>query len=111
MKPTESINAPPPALNRFKGMRHIIGNTPLLEIHYAYRGERRIIYAKAENINMTGSIKDRMAYHILKQAYAAGAIKSGDTIAEATSGNTGISFSAISISFLPKSQRPMSFTL
>jgi cysteine synthase A len=44
---------------------------------------------------MTGSIKDRMAFHILKRAYQEGHIKPGDTIAEATSGNTGISLAAI----------------
>lgn len=44
---------------------------------------------------MTGSIKDRMAFHILKQAYENGQIQPGDTIVEATSGNTGISFAAI----------------
>jgi cysteine synthase A len=46
-------------------------------------------------MNLTGSIKDRMAYHILGRAYKEGRIKAGDTIAEATSGNTGIAFSAI----------------
>jgi cysteine synthase A len=54
-----------------------------------------VIYAKAEHMNMTGSIKDRMAFHILKTAYQEGRIQPGDTIAEATSGNTGISFAAI----------------
>jgi cysteine synthase A len=44
---------------------------------------------------MTGSIKDRMAFHILKKAYEDGRIQPGDTIVEATSGNTGISFAAI----------------
>ena len=44
---------------------------------------------------MTGSIKDRMALYILRQAYLNGEIKPGDTIAEATSGNTGIAFSAV----------------
>jgi cysteine synthase A len=44
---------------------------------------------------MTGSIKDRMALHIMRQAYLTGQITPGDTIAEATSGNTGIAFSAI----------------
>ena len=43
-------------------------------------------------MNLTGSIKDRMALHILRQAYAEGRLRPGDTIAEATSGNTGISF-------------------
>jgi cysteine synthase A len=45
--------------------------------------------------NFTGSIKDRMALHILEDAYARGGIEPGHIIAEATSGNTGISFSAI----------------
>ena len=44
---------------------------------------------------MTGSIKDRMALHILRRAYERGAIEPGARIIEATSGNTGISFSAI----------------
>jgi cysteine synthase len=46
-------------------------------------------------MNFTGSIKDRMALHILRQAYAEGRIRPGDTIVEATSGNTGISFAAL----------------
>lgn len=80
---------------RFKDLKHMIGNTPLLAIRFAFRGKERVIYAKAENLNMTGSIKDRMAFHILKRAYQEGHIQPGDTIAEATSGNTGISFAAI----------------
>jgi cysteine synthase A len=46
-------------------------------------------------MNLTGSIKDRMALYILRDAYRSGALKSGDAIAEATSGNTGIAFSAL----------------
>jgi len=80
---------------RFKQVRHMIGNTPLLGIRFAFRGRERVIYAKAEHLNMTGSIKDRMAFHILKRAYQENHIQPGDTIAEATSGNTGISFAAI----------------
>lgn len=79
----------------FKGLKHLIGNTPLLEIHFTYKGKPRKIYAKSENLNMTGSIKDRMALHILEKAYENKSIKPGDLIVEATSGNTGISFSAI----------------
>lgn len=79
----------------FKKLKHMIGNTPLLAIRFAFRGIERVIYAKAEHLNMTGSIKDRMAFHILKRAYQEGHIQPGDTIAEATSGNTGISFAAI----------------
>jgi cysteine synthase A len=80
---------------RSRNLKHMIGNTPLLAIRYLYRGRERVIYAKAEQMNMTGSIKDRMAFHILKKAYQEERIQSGDTIAEATSGNTGISFAAI----------------
>jgi cysteine synthase len=80
---------------RFKGLKHMIGNTPLLAIRFSFRGKERVIYAKAEHLNMTGSIKDRMAFHILKKAYGDGRIQPGDTIVEATSGNTGISFAAI----------------
>lgn len=73
----------------------MIGHTPLLAIKYQRGGRVRTVYAKAEHFNLTGSIKDRMALHILEQAYAQGRIRCGDRIAEATSGNTGISFSAI----------------
>lgn len=76
-------------------LKSLIGNTPLLEIHFRFKGEERTIFAKAENLNMTGSIKDRMAFHILSKAYESGNLKAGMQIFEATSGNTGISFAAI----------------
>ncbi len=78
-----------------KKLKNLIGNTPLLEINFKYKGEDRVIYAKAENLNMTGSIKDRMAFHILTKAYEKGVLKEDAPIYEATSGNTGIAFSAI----------------
>jgi len=80
---------------RCKALKHMIGNTPLLAIRLRYRGQERVVYAKAEHLNLTGSIKDRMAFHILKKAYQEHRLDPGDTIAEATSGNTGISFAAI----------------
>lgn len=80
---------------RLKALSRLIGNTPLLAIEFTYKGEPRVIYSKSEQFNMTGSIKDRMALHILQDAYEKGTIKPGDRIVEATSGNTGISFSAI----------------
>lgn len=84
-----------PASSRIRRLKHMIGNTPLLAIRVSFRGRERVVYAKAEHLNMTGSIKDRMAFHILKKAYEEGRIQAGDTIVEATSGNTGISFAAI----------------
>jgi cysteine synthase A len=80
---------------RFRALGRLIGNTPLLAIQYRFSGHIRTIYAKSEQMNLTGSIKDRMAFHILRKAYAEEKIRPGDTIVEATSGNTGISFSAI----------------
>jgi cysteine synthase A len=81
--------------SRFKAMWRLIGNSPLLVIRLKFKGEIRIIYAKVEQYNITGSIKDRMALYTLQKSYETGLIKPGDTIVEATSGNTGISFSAI----------------
>jgi cysteine synthase len=81
--------------NRLLALSRLIGGTPLLEIHCRYRGREHRIYAKHEAYNFTGSIKDRMALYILQRAYATGEIAPGDVIAEATSGNTGISFAAI----------------
>ena len=80
---------------RIHGLSSLIGNTPLLEIELEYKGEKRKIYAKAEYLNMTGSIKDRMAFHILSKAITEGNLKPGDPIIEATSGNTGISIAGI----------------
>ena len=76
-------------------MRRLVGNTPLLVIACSVRGRTRTVYAKCEQFNLTGSIKDRMALHILERAYSEDRLRPGDTIVEATSGNTGISFAAI----------------
>lgn len=80
---------------KFEQISALIGNTPLLEICFTYCGKKRRIFAKAEWLNLSGSIKDRVAFHILREAYRDGSIKPGDRIIEATSGNTGIAFSAI----------------
>ena len=81
--------------NKFQHLWHLVGNTPMLELHYTYKGKPSRIYGKCENYNLTGSVKDRMALYIMHKAYCQGHIKPGDTIVEATSGNTGIAFSAI----------------
>ncbi len=80
---------------RISGLSSLIGNTPVLEIELEYKGQNRKLYAKAENLNMTGSIKDRMAFHILKKSILTGKIREGDPIIEATSGNTGIAMAGI----------------
>lgn len=80
---------------KFSFLWHLVGNTPMLELHYTYKGKRDQVYVKCENFNLTGSIKDRMALYILYKAYMNCQIAPHDRIVEATSGNTGISFSAI----------------
>jgi len=73
----------------------MIGNTPMLEINFEYDGHPRKVYAKAEYYSLTGSIKDRISYHIINEAYKDGSLKPGMPIVEATSGNTGIAFCAL----------------
>lgn len=77
------------------GISSLIGNTPLLAIYFNYKGTNRVVYAKLESHNLTGSIKDRMAFYILCKAKERGELLPNQRIIEATSGNTGISFSAI----------------
>jgi cysteine synthase A len=81
--------------NKFRQLWHLVGNTPMIEILYEFEGKPHRIYAKCEHYNLTGSVKDRMALYILQQSYEQGLIRRGDHIVEATSGNTGISFSAL----------------
>ncbi|MBO5398556.1 MAG: cysteine synthase family protein [Clostridia bacterium] len=76
-----------------------IGDTPLIKIKYKYNGKENYIYTKLEFYNITGSIKDRVAYYIIKKAYKEGTLKKGMEIVEATSGNTGISLSALGAFF------------
>jgi cysteine synthase A len=83
------------ALRKIEGISAMVGCTPLIEVRYTSCGRERRAFAKYEQKNMTGSIKDRMALWILGEAYRSGELRPADTIAEATSGNTGISFAAM----------------
>lgn len=76
-------------------MKNLIGNTPLIKLYYKYKGEEGCVYAKLEFYNLTGSIKDRIVYYILEKAIRDKKLKNGMPLIEATSGNTGISLSAI----------------
>ncbi len=77
------------------GLAGMIGRTPLLAIEYRLDGHPGRVFAKYEQKNMTGSVKDRMAAWILARARELGELRERDTIVEATSGNTGISLAAI----------------
>ena len=76
-------------------MKGLIGNTPLVKIKYDYKGKTNHIFSKLEFYNFTGSIKDRVIDYIIKENLKSGKLKRGMKLVEATSGNTGISLSAI----------------
>ncbi len=76
-------------------MEKTVGNTPLIKILYEYKGKISYFYTKLEFYNITGSIKDRIAWYIVEKAKNRGILKKGMSIIEATSGNTGIALSAI----------------
>jgi cysteine synthase A len=69
-----------------------VGNTPTVRLQRVGQGLACELYGKCEFMNPGGSIKDRIAVHMIEQAEREGRIKPGDTLIEATSGNTGIGF-------------------
>ena len=73
----------------------LVGNTPMIKIDYEYEGKKGSIYTKLEYYNYSGSIKDRIALYIIEKERENGNLADGQAIVEVTSGNTGISFSAI----------------
>ncbi len=75
--------------------KSIIGNTPMIKINYKCEGILNKIFVKLEYYNLTGSIKDRVAFYIINNAKKRGELKEGMPIVEATSGNTGISLAAL----------------
>ena len=76
-------------------MKTLIGNTPMIQIKYRFQNKENLVYIKLEQYNLTGSIKDRIAWYILENAKKQGLLKKDTPIIEATSGNTGISFAAL----------------
>ena len=78
------------------GILDTIGNTPLLELKSVWNGERNVrIYAKAEYLNPSGSVKDRAAKAMLLSAIRSGELTPDKIIIDATSGSTGMSFAMI----------------
>src|SRR5919109_1073041 len=84
-----------PCGGRYGDIVQAIGNTPLVELKRLSPKAGVRIYAKLENHNPTGSVKDRVAKAMIEDAEARGAIRPGQTILEPTSGNTGISLAMI----------------
>lgn len=71
-------------------IQEAIGNTPLIEMQHASSNAKVRVYGKLEGNNPAGSVKDRPAFNMISEALKVGKINKGDTIIEATSGNTGI---------------------
>ena len=79
----------------YKTINDFIGNTPLVALQRMQGETSNIILLKLEGNNPAGSVKDRAAYSMISRAEARGDIKPGDTLIEATSGNTGIALAMV----------------
>merc|ERR1719271_2221624 len=74
-----------------------IGNTPVVKISDKMCPPGVELYAKCEYFNPLSSVKDRLALAIIQEAEARGDLKPGDTVVEATSGNTGIAVAMVCV--------------
>ncbi len=79
----------------FKTIDNFVGNTPLVKLQRMAGDTSNTILLKLEGNNPAGSVKDRPAYSMIMHAEARGDIKPGDTLIEATSGNTGIALAMV----------------
>jgi cysteine synthase A len=86
-----------PMTGRHNSLTALVGNTPLFELHRfrASQGLGSRILAKLEYLNPAGSIKDRTAFGLIRDAEASGALRPGQLLVDLTSGNTGIGLAAI----------------
>ena len=97
----------------YNDIKEMVGNTPMLKLNNFNARENVGIFAKLENFNPGGSIKDRVGVHMIESAENKGILKKGYTIVEATAGNTGL---GIALGALNKGYRvifvvPMKFSV
>ncbi|MFV0413186.1 MAG: cysteine synthase A [Oscillospiraceae bacterium] len=83
------------AVKKAQTVLELIGATPLLKLNRLVPEGSADVYLKLEYFNAGGSIKDRIAYNMIAKAEEEGLIKPGDTLIEATSGNTGIGLAMV----------------
>ena len=76
----------------------LIGNTPLLRLRRLSQGMGADLVVKLESFNPGGSVKDRIAFHMIRRAEEEGLLKPDSVIIEPTSGNTGIALAFIAAS-------------
>ena len=79
----------------FPTIDSLVGNTPVVRLQRLPGDTSNVILAKLEGNNPAGSVKDRPAFSMISRAEARGDIKTGDTLIEATSGNTGIALAMV----------------
>ncbi|MER2064156.1 MAG: cysteine synthase A [Alkalibacterium sp.] len=82
-------------MKRVKSVTELIGDTPLLQLNRVVPEGAADVYVKVESFNAGGSIKDRIALNMIETAEKEGKLKAGDTIVEATSGNTGVGLAMV----------------
>lgn len=75
----------------------LIGNTPIVRINKLARNTQANVFAKLEYLNPSGSLKDRIALHMIEQAEKDGSLKPGYTIVESSTGNTGTALSFVGV--------------
>ncbi len=81
----------------YKTLMDTVGNTPLVRVQrMVHPDTNSVVLAKLEGNNPAGSVKDRPAVNMIRQAEKRGEIRPGDTLIEATSGNTGIALAMAS---------------
>ncbi|SMN01870.1 Cysteine synthase B [uncultured Candidatus Thioglobus sp.] len=80
---------------RYPTIENTIGNTPLVRLRHLNPNPSNVILLKLEGNNPAGSVKDRAALNMITQAEVRGEISAGDTLIEATSGNTGIALAMV----------------
>src|SRR3990172_9381786 len=91
-----SLLIPPSDSERvYDDILQTIGKTPLVHLKRLGRGLPCPLYAKVEFFNPGGSVKDRIAVNIIEKAERSGLLKSGGTVVEATSGNTGVGLAIV----------------
>ena len=83
-------------MKRIDSVLNLIGNTPLVELKKIVEPGMARIFVKLEYLNPSGSIKDRIAKHMIERAERDGRLKPGGTIVENTSGNTGLGLAMVS---------------
>ena len=88
-------------MSLYDSMKELIGNTPLVKLDHLGFPDKVQVYGKLEFYNPSGSVKDRIGTYMIQDAKERGVLKPGDTIIEATAGNTGlgIAFAALNLGY------------